>query len=112
MTDLPLPDGAGLDHLDDHLDGNMLAGPLGEVFAVDLTAATSRCASCGRTGPVAALRVYANAPGVVARCPGCSQVMLRLVRSPADAWLDLHGMTFLRIPLPAEPTGLPGTTAR
>ena len=38
----------------EHLDGNALAGPLGEIFAVDVTAAVGRCASCGLTGPIAA----------------------------------------------------------
>jgi hypothetical protein len=92
----------------DYVDGNMLAGPLQEVFAVDLTTATGRCASCGRTGPVAGLRVYANAPGVVARCPFCTEVMLRLVRTPDSAWLDLRGSTFLRIPMAAESFRTPG----
>nr|MDT0657425.1 DUF6510 family protein [Micromonospora sp. DSM 115978] len=86
----------------DYLDGNMLAGPLREVFAMDVSAATGRCATCGLTGPFAALRVYSHAPGLVARCPGCDQVMLRLVRTPDSAWLDLRGATFLRLPMPLE----------
>ncbi|MFC7550905.1 DUF6510 family protein [Plantactinospora sp. GCM10030261] len=87
-----------------HLDGNMLDGPLREVFAVDLSGATGRCAGCGRTGPMAGLRVYPQAPGLVARCPGCAAVMLRLVRGPDRAWLDLRGATFVQIPLPTEAT--------
>ncbi|OPG05789.1 DUF6510 family protein [Microbispora sp. GKU 823] len=83
----------------DHLDGNALAGPLAEIFAADVSAAVSRCASCGLTGPVALLRVYDRAPGLVARCPGCEEVVLRLVRSPDAAWLDLRGAVSLRIPL-------------
>ncbi|MBO4275106.1 DUF6510 family protein [Microbispora triticiradicis] len=83
----------------DHLDGNALAGPLGEIFATDVSAAVGRCASCGLTGPVASLRVYGQAPGLVARCPGCEEVVLRLVRGPDAAWLDLRGTVTLRIPL-------------
>lgn len=83
----------------EHQDGNALAGPLGEVFAVDLTAATCTCAGCGRAGPVAALRVYTRAPGLVARCSGCEDVVLRLVRTPDAAYLDLRGSVSLRIPL-------------
>ena len=82
-----------------YVDGNALAGPLREIFAVDITAATSQCASCRRAGPVAALRVYDHAPGAVARCPGCEEVVLRLVRGPASAWLDLRGAIYLRVPL-------------
>jgi hypothetical protein len=81
-------------------DGNALAGPLSELFAVDVTTATGRCVSCGDTGRVADLRVYVNAPGYVARCPGCDHVMLRLVRSPDAAWLDLQGTLSLRVPMP------------
>ncbi|MEU6077130.1 DUF6510 family protein [Micromonospora sp. NPDC047074] len=85
-----------------YLDGNMLDGPLRELFAVDLSTATGRCAHCGALGPVAGLRVYSHAPGLVGRCPNCAEVMLRLVRSPGDAWLDLRGATFLRVPMPLE----------
>ncbi|EEP75067.1 hypothetical protein MCAG_05394 [Micromonospora sp. ATCC 39149] len=83
-----------------YLDGNMLDGPLREVFAVDLSGATGRCASCGTTGPMAGLRVYTHAPGLVARCPSCAEVMLRLVRGPDRTWLDLRGTTYLQVPTP------------
>lgn len=84
----------------EHLDGNALAGPLGEIFAVDVTTATGRCASCGLTGPVASLRVYGPEPGLVARCPGCDEVVLRMVRGPGTAWLDLRGAVSLRLNVP------------
>ncbi|HTP15049.1 MAG TPA: DUF6510 family protein [Streptosporangiaceae bacterium] len=86
---------------DSYCDGNALAGPLAEVFAVDMTAATGRCASCGQAGPVAALRVYDRAPGLVARCPSCLEVVLRVVRAPGGMWLDLTGAASLLIALPA-----------
>jgi hypothetical protein len=83
------------------MDGNVLAGPLRELFAVEVTAADGRCAGCGMRGPVASLHVYGSedGPGLVARCPGCDAVMLRLVRGPDAAWLDLRGVVSLRIPL-------------
>lgn len=84
------------------IDGNALAGPLGEIFAVDVTAAIGQCANCRNTGPLAETRVYPNAPGLVARCPGCDEVVLRLVRGTESAWLDLHGMRTLKIPLPGS----------
>lgn len=86
---------------DEYVDGNALAGPLREVFAVDVTAATGRCIGCGRVGPVASLRVYTEAPGLVARCPGCDEVIMRLVRGPGAAWLDLRGTYSLRLPIPS-----------
>jgi predicted RNA-binding Zn ribbon-like protein len=83
----------------DFHDGNALAGPLREIFAVDVTAAVGRCAACGWAGAVATLRVYSHAPGLVARCPGCEAVMLRVVRAPDRAWLDLRGTVSLQVPL-------------
>ncbi len=86
-----------------HLDGNVLGGELGELFTVDITAAAGRCASCGTVSASAQTRVYTQAPGVVARCPGCAGVMLRLVRGPGRAWLDLRGITCLQVALPDQP---------
>jgi hypothetical protein len=91
--------GRGDEPDDAYEDGNALAGPLSEVFAVDLTAAVARCVHCGSSGPVARLRVYGQAPGFTARCPDCTQVVLRLVRGPQTAWLDLRGTVSLAIPL-------------
>jgi len=39
---------------------------------------------------------------VVARCPGCGQVLVRLVRGPGRAWLDLRGLTYLQLPMAEE----------
>jgi uncharacterized protein DUF6510 len=33
----------------------------------------------------------------VARCPACAEVVLRLVRGPDRAWLDLRGVTCLEL---------------
>jgi hypothetical protein len=83
-------------------DGSGLGGLLQAVFALDVSAAVGRCAGCGRTGPMAEVRVFNHAPGVIARCPVCDQVLLRLVRGPGRAWLDLRGLTYLQLPVPEE----------
>jgi hypothetical protein len=83
----------------DYTDGNSLAGPLAEIFAVDITTIRGRCAGCDAVGPVAELRVYGPGPGWVARCPHCDDVMLRFVRGPERAWLDLRGSLNLEITL-------------
>ncbi|GAA1515762.1 DUF6510 family protein [Kribbella lupini] len=80
-----------------YLDGNAAAGALSEVFAADLTAAIGRCAGCGRTGVFAEAHLYTDAPGLVARCPGCDDVLLRVVTTPTDTYLDLRGLTYLRV---------------
>jgi len=85
-----------------HLDGNVLGGELGELFTAEITAATGRCASCGTVSAIAQTRVYTQAPGMVARCPSCGEVMLRLARASGRAWLDLRGITCLEL---AVPTG-------
>jgi hypothetical protein len=82
------------------LDGNAMAGDLGEIFAVDVTAAVATCAGCGRSGVVAELRLWVHSPGIVARCPSCDDVVLRLVRAPDRVFLDLRGVTLLEFPMP------------
>jgi len=82
-----------------HLDGNALAGPLSDVFAVDVTAATTTCVACGRQSRVAELHVYAAGPGMVARCPGCQDPVARFARTPTAAILDLRGTLTLSVPL-------------
>ena len=81
-------------------DGTALAGHLQDVFCFEVTTAIGRCTNCGRTGPMAEVRVFDHAPGVVARCPVCDQVLLRLVHGPGPAWLDLRGLTYLQLPVP------------
>jgi hypothetical protein len=49
---------------------------------------------------MAEVRVFDHAPGVVARCPVCDQVLLRLVHDRGRAWLDLRGLTYLQLPVP------------
>jgi Family of unknown function (DUF6510) len=83
-------------------DGNALAGPLNDLFRVDLTSAVGRCSMCAHTAPMAEARVFDHAPGVVARCPSCDQVLLRLVRGSGRAWLDLRGLTYLQLAVPEE----------
>jgi hypothetical protein len=83
-----------------YVDGNMLAGGLREVFAVEMTVASGQCASCGRIGPLGEAQVYDElGPGLVARCPSCESVLMRLVRGPGRVWLDLRGLIYLEVPM-------------
>lgn len=79
------------------LDGNALGGLLDDVFAFEITTARCTCEGCGEVRDVGALRVYADAPGVVVRCPGCEDVMLRFVRDNERVWLDMRGVRVLQI---------------
>jgi Family of unknown function (DUF6510) len=51
---------------------------------------------------MALAQVFDHAPGLVARCPVCGQVLVRLVQGPGRAWLDLRGLTWLQLPVPEE----------
>jgi Zn finger protein HypA/HybF involved in hydrogenase expression len=84
------------------LDGNATAGPLAELFAFDMTMAVTTCAHCRDARPMAELRAYVRAPGMVLRCPSCDGVQLRLVQSNERAWLDLQGIHMLQIPASAK----------
>ncbi|MDX3056232.1 DUF6510 family protein [Streptomyces sp. NE06-03E] len=72
-------------------DGNALAGPLSQIFAVDPTTAWRRCPECGLTGSLAQLRVYGPDPGLTGRCPGCDTLALRVVEQPRHLWLQMGG---------------------
>ena len=67
--------------MDTSLDGNAAAGTLGDLFAFDVTMAVSTCATCRDARPVAELRAYLDAPGIVLRCASCGAAQLRLVRA-------------------------------
>ncbi|GAA5014543.1 DUF6510 family protein [Actinopolymorpha pittospori] len=82
------------------VDGNALAGPLREVMGTDLTLAELTCAGCRTTRPLAAMHVFDRAPGLVARCPGCEDVVMRVVRTTDRVLVDLRGSLVLSLPVP------------
>jgi len=81
-----------------HLDGNAIGGLLGELFGAEMTIAVSTCDGCGQIDVVAELAVYTRAPGVVVRCPGCDNVLMRVVRTRERYLLDLRGTRSLELP--------------
>jgi hypothetical protein len=81
----------------DYLDGNAAAGPLSEFFTGDIVCALGRCASCGRTAALATARLYPMASGMLLRCPGCTEILLRLVDAGQTVRLDLHGLSFVEL---------------
>ena len=85
------------------LDGNAAAGPLAELFAIELTTIHSTCATCGRSALLGAHALYADAPALVLRCPTCSAVVLRYSTARGRLRLDVSGVSFLE--------GLPSGTS-
>ena len=79
------------------LDGNSLAGLLGEVFAAEMTAARGECASCGATEPFGAQHVYAHAPGAVVRCSHCEGVLMVVVHRNESYVLGFQGLRWLEM---------------
>jgi hypothetical protein len=85
---------------DQRLDGNAVAGLLAEVFTLEATTAIVRCAGCGHEDALGAATVYANAPGVVVRCRGCSGVLMRFAEIRDSVVVDLRGVERLRLHVP------------
>ena len=82
------------------LDGNVAAGPLSEVFALELTSARGCCASCGAHAHLGEALAFVEAPGVVLRCRACEQELLVLVRAGDRYVLSLRGTAWLELRAP------------
>ena len=80
------------------LDGNSIGGLLIDVFGADMTGASGTCGFCGDTGPVAELVVYRQAPGTVARCRACGNILMVFVKVRSMTCVDLTGMASLDRP--------------
>lgn len=65
----------------DALDGNAIAGELYVAFGREMTTVFGTCKGCRASSAVAELRVYISGPGMVARCPDCTNVAMVVVRS-------------------------------
>ena len=78
------------------VDANAIAGLLMTVFGREVTDVDERCAHCGTVSLVGTLRVYMRGPGVVVRCPACTDVVMRIVETPTGLRVDLSGATHLR----------------
>ena len=79
------------------LDGNTAAGALSELFTAELTAALAECTGCRVRAVLADAVLFMDAPGLVLRCSGCDNVLIRLVVSEARRWLDMRGVAVLEL---------------
>jgi Family of unknown function (DUF6510) len=77
------------------LDGNAIAGTLFDVFGEEMTTVTGTCARCGSSRPLGELAVYLQAPGVVARCSRCDNLMVVVVEIRGIRCVDLQGIAAL-----------------
>jgi len=79
------------------LDANATAGLLYEIFGAEMTAEPTECAHCGREGEIGTLLAFTQGPGVVLRCSGCENIVLRIVQTPEAIYLDARGAVYLRL---------------
>jgi Zn finger protein HypA/HybF involved in hydrogenase expression len=80
------------------LDGNAAAGTLQAIFAVEMTSTSGTCDHCGYVAAVGAVTLYAQAPGLVFRCPTCESVLMKIVTDGERYWVDLRGLRTLELP--------------
>jgi hypothetical protein len=78
------------------LDGNAAAGLLQEIFALEITTAQVQCGTCGSTGAIGSLRLYAAPMGAVLRCTHCENILIRAVHTSRGRWLEMAGAHCLR----------------
>lgn len=80
------------------LDGNAVAGMLQALWHEDMSRSSVICVNCDGEHAIGALQVFNQGPGIVLRCPGCSEVMLRIVQTPRATLLDARGVLYLQFP--------------
>jgi hypothetical protein len=86
-----------MDDADLMVDGNALAGVLGEVFVYEMTSARVACAGCGEVEPIGAQHAYMQAPGVVLRCCHCDAVLLVMMQQEGKHLLGFERTRWLEI---------------
>lgn len=79
------------------LDGNSAGGLLQEIFSQEMTAAPAACAACGSVWDMGQLLLFGREMGAVLRCPGCSGVMLRIVKTPRAVYIDGRGVAYVAL---------------
>jgi ribosomal protein S27E len=79
------------------VDGNALAGVLGEVFVHEMTSARIKCQECGEVEPLGAEHVYMKAPGSVVRCCHCEDVLLVITHRDGGYLLGFQKMMWLEL---------------
>ncbi len=75
------------------LDGNAIAGVLFERFGEEMTTARGTCAHCHNESQVGELLVYMKAPGAVARCPICRNVVIVIAEVRGAMRFDLASIS-------------------
>jgi hypothetical protein len=80
------------------LDGNALAGMLGDVFAVDVTMIVATCRECGRRAVLAEAIVERDAVCAIVRCRGCTRTLFTVLERPGGLRLETGVLGALELP--------------
>ena len=83
--------------------GNVIAGFLFTVFGRDMTTATPTGGNCREDSLVVELGFYLQAPGTVARCRHCCNVVMVFVQARGITCADLRGLCALSRRLNCRP---------
>ncbi len=81
-----------------YVDGNAVIGALSLALGTDTGHATIVCAACGHDHPVAEAHVYLRCPGIVIRCPNCTNSEIILVEIGHRFELTINGAQQLEFP--------------
>ena len=81
---------------ENRLEGNAAGGVLGEIFALETTAAEGACDSCGTVAHVGETMAYVTEIGTVVRCATCDNALIRVAQNSRGYFLDLRGISYLR----------------
>lgn len=79
------------------VDGNALAGVLGEVFVHEMTSARIACDGCGEVESIGAEHTYMQAPGIVLRRRHCEDVLLVITQRSGRYLLGFKESRWLQI---------------
>jgi hypothetical protein len=81
-----------------HVDGNALAGPLSEVFDVDVTTTSVRCTACEDVSVLAKAMVFEKPHSFIVRCSRCDAVLMVVLQKADATEIDFSGVSWMRMP--------------
>ncbi|WP_341945695.1 DUF6510 family protein [Microbacterium sp. LWH11-1.2] len=62
------------------VDGNCLAGMMGDLFGADITSLVATCSGCGTAANVAETVVEVDSHSAIVRCRSCTRTLFTLLR--------------------------------
>ena len=78
------------------LDGNVLAGTIDRLLALEPTTAQAQCHHCRDIAVLAQAKVYPHPMGYVARCRRCNNVLMVIVERGSKSSFSMRGMQWIR----------------